>query len=580
MKLTSYKETSEDYFDLYGEKYTSKILELERTINSRINRPCHFNVFGFEAGLGKSRETNRIVDETFDDWNNSNKFLIVKPFKKDVIDTEEYFKHRNHGMRPNVVGITSDNAHEWEENCERLRDIRVIIITHQRYKNLCLKDELRNAYSMDRNVLIIDEKINFPVFTFSKNIYDEVRSILGISIQADLDKVCDKLLREIQKHSIEKHQTRCIRCEPKINPRTLENFMRLMEVNVKSIPEMKHRNIVENFIEGLASWYSNKCIYNSGNISTNNPKHILWGLENNIILDAGAAIDGIYKVAYNRFTLLGQDRIVDHSKSLFHIVDFNSSKEKIKYNKNEYFSEISERIKQHHKIDDKTLIICHKESASAIQFELLKLGITSIGVGDDYTNQEYAINWFNNLVGKNLYFDFTKCWIIGTPNLSYEKYPIQYNLYSENGLGKRSLATVKGRFVNPELNLVQVGFIAAEIYQSMKRIQRNSTPQGEFFLVNSDSEIISAVIGQIKGIVRGKSIKLDFTRNGNTAKELDNVDKFVEYITAKERGAYGKKQILSDIKVSNFSRMAKDERVIDLIQTNKIRIHNKYVEVL
>ncbi|MGG4141745.1 hypothetical protein ABEW34_01330 [Paenibacillus algorifonticola] len=580
MNLTNHSETSKNYTDLYGEGYTSKILELERAINSKINEPLHFKVFGFEAGLGKSRETNRIINESLDDWNNSNKFLIVKPFRKDVIDTVKYFKHWNMGMNPNVLGITSENSRKWEENCERLRHIRVIIVTHQRYKNLCLNDELRDAYSKDRNVLIIDEKINFPIFTFSKTVYDEVRSILGISIQGDLDKVCDKLLREIQKHSREKHQTRCIRCEMKINPRTLENFMRLMEVNIKTIPNLSHRSIVENFIEGLVLWYSNKCIYNSGNISTSNPMHSLWGLENNIILDAGAVIDGVYKVANNRFTLLGQNRIVDHSKSLFHIVDFNSSKEKIKQNKNEYFPEISERIKQHHEINDKTLIICHKESATTVQFELLKLGVTSIGVGDNYTNEEYAINWFNNLVGKNQYSDFTKCWIIGTPNLSYEKYPIQYMQYAENGIGKRSLDIIKGRFVNSELYLVQVGFIAAELYQSIKRIQRNSKPQGEFFLVNSDSAIISAVIGQIKGIGKGQAIKLDFTSNGNTTKEADNVDKFVEYITAKEKGRYEKKQIMSDLKVSNFSRIAKDERVIDLIQTSKIRIHNKHVEVL
>ncbi|GGG82070.1 hypothetical protein [Paenibacillus radicis (ex Gao et al. 2016)] len=580
MKHIDHKQTSEDYVDLYGEEYTSKILELERTINTRINRPLHFNVFGFEAGLGKSRETNRIIDESFDDWNNTNKFLIVKPFKKDVIDTEEYFKHWNMGMKPNVLGITSENSQKWEENCERLRDIRVIIITHQRYKDLCLKDELRDAYSKDRNVLIIDEKINFPIFTFSKTVYDEVRSILGISIQGDLDKVCDKLLRELQKNSIEKHQTRCIRCELKINPRTLENFMKLMEVNMKSISNMLHRKTVENFIEGLALWYSNKCIYNGGNISTCNQKHSLWGLENNIILDAGAIVDGIYRVDNKRFTLLGQERIVDHSKSFFHIVDFNSSKEKIKHNKDEYFAEISARIKSNHKIDDKTLIICHKENANSIRLELLQSGVTSIGVGDDYFNQEYAINWFNNLVGKNLYSDFTKCWIIGTPNLSYEKYPIQYMQYAENGIGKRSLNIVKGRFVNPELNLVQVGFIAAEIYQSIKRIQRNSNPKGEFFLVNSDPEIISSVFSQIKGMVQRKAIKLDFTRNGFTTKEPDNVDKFIEYITAKEKGTYEKKQILSDIKVSNFSRIAKDERVIDLIQTSNIRIHNKHVEVL
>lgn len=569
-----------EYSNLYGKEYTNKISELEQTINSKISNQLHYNVFNFEAGLGKSREMIRIVDESLDDWDNLNNYLIVKPFKEDVIETEKYLQHRNHAMKTSVVGITSDNASIWEKQPERLQDIRVIIITHQRYKNLCLNDTLREAYSKDRNVLIIDEKINFPIYTFSKGLYDEVRSILGISIQNQFDRVCDKLLRELQKFTIEKRLLQCVRCEPKIHPRTLVNFLKLMDVNIKTIRNIYERNLVENFIEGLSLWYSYKCIYNSGNISTFNPKHRIWGLKNNIILDAGAGIDGVYRVATKHFTVLGQERIVDHSQSVFNVIDFNSSKYKIKADKNDYFSEISEKIRENHRSDDKTLIICHKEFSDTVQLELLKSGITSIGIDDEYSGQEYAINWFNNLVGKNLYSDFTQCWIIGTPNLSYEKYPIQYMQYSNNDIGKKSLDIIKGRFKNPEINLVQTGYVAAELYQSIKRIQRCSTPKGEFFLVNSDPEVISTVFSQIKGIIKGYSLKLDFTRNEQVSKEPDNVDKFVGYISGKEKGIYNKKQVGIDLGITNLSRVFKDERVINLIQTNKIIIHYKQIEVL
>jgi hypothetical protein len=94
--------------------------------------------------------------------------------------------------------------------------------------DLCLNDQLRNAFTADRNVLIIDEKVNFPIFTFSKAVYDEVRSFLDISIQPDFDKACNKLKLELQKQQVEKNVNKCIRCKPHIHPKTLQNFLELI----------------------------------------------------------------------------------------------------------------------------------------------------------------------------------------------------------------------------------------------------------------------------------------------------------------------------------------------------------------
>jgi hypothetical protein len=113
----------------------------------------------------------------------------------------------------------------------------------------------------------------------------------------------------------------------------------------------------------------------------------LWGLDNNIILDASAGIDG----AYNNkeiFIVVGQERIIDHSNSLFTIVDFNSGKSNLRINEDDFYPEICKLIKERHGATDKTLILCHKENAVRIETELLRMGVQSIGIDDKYTNQQ------------------------------------------------------------------------------------------------------------------------------------------------------------------------------------------------
>ncbi|MDY8025804.1 MULTISPECIES: hypothetical protein [Paenibacillus] len=568
-----------------NEEYTLKIKELEQTINSQSGETSHFNVFCSEAGLGKSRETLRIVDESFDDWNNSNRYLIVKKFKKDVEEAVEYLSHRNKTGFLNILGVTSENWIQWKTKYEKLRDVRVMIITHQRYIDLCLNDEIRHAFVENRNVLIIDEKIKFPTYTFSKAIYDQVRSMLHTSIQQEYDKVCNKLLIELQKHEFEKKKNKVIRCKLKIHPATLRNFINLMNTNIENENDIRIKNALRNFIAGLNQWYSTKCLYNAGNISTFNHKHKLWGLQKNIILDASAYIDNVYKLG--NFKLFGHERIISHSNSHFTIINFNTSKSSLRLNQSEFNAEISKKINNSYKVNDKTLIICHKDNHKLILEQLYKVGITRIGVGDEYDGEDFAINWFGNLIGKNEYSKFTQCWIIGTPNIPYEQYLIDYMMYRETDLGRKSTDIKLGRFVNDKFKAVQIGYIASEIYQSIKRIQRNQMPQGEFFIVNSDQEVLNTVLSQIKDANKVNKIEMEFQQI-KKSKEHDNVEKFLDYFSSLPKGMYKKKDIFFKALgiTNNFNRILTDARIQALLSVEGgiglgvLKIHNKHIEKL
>jgi hypothetical protein len=577
----------------YGEEFTEKIKHLQDIIINGNTKPSEFNVFALEAGLGKSKYTTKIIDDNLYDFSMQRTFLVVKRFKEDVDEMERVLsKHNESKLR--VLGITAENWGEWRERPDELANIAVLIITHKRYIDLCLDDELRQYFTENREVLIIDEKVNFPIYSFSRDYYDKIRSMLpSHRIQKEFDKVCDKLLLCAEKEKIRKHLNLCVRIEPKIHPATVGNFLNLMEVTLDDIKRQDHKNAVKFFLEGIELWYTTLCVYNGGNITTFNRKHMLWGLQNNIILDASSSIDGVYMVSKN-YHVIGESRIIDHSASSFNVIPFNTSKSNLQEYEREFYPEVAEKIKTHSSEGKgKTLIVCHKDNYKKIYHELLKIGINDNHIANETTlddevknegkiTQQYAINWFGNLIGKNAYGEFSQCWIIATPNIPYEQYLMHYMMYArKKNLGNKPLDIEKGRFNNVEFYMVQTGYIASEIYQSIKRIQRNVKPEGEFFIINHDNDIIGKVLNQIKGSSNKNVILLDFMEEKKKMGKSDNVDKFIQYVRySLPVGEHPKKYIAEELEIAQLYRVLNSDRVQALVEHEFLKINHHTIEKL
>ena len=582
------------YAKTYGNAFTDKIEQLARVITQEYTKPNEFNVFALEAGLGKSKYTNHIISKNLYDFGKTRKYLVVKKFKEGVEEMEKALSHFNppkgYDDKPNILGITADNWGAWRLNTEKLKHVSVLIITHKRYIDLALNDELRQAFSDDRDVLIIDEKVSFPIYSFSKSYYDNVRSILPFNLQADFDKVCNRILKELQIQGVDKKNlNKCVRVELNIHPVTLNHFLEVMEVNIENFLNLKERNSVQHFLEGLELWYSTKCVYNGGNISTFNRKHMLWGLQNNIILDASSNVDGIYQIS-NSYKVIGEERIIDHRNSTFFHINFNTSKSNLNHNQERYFKEVAEKIVEHNERgeNNQTLIICHKDNYKKIEEQMLRLRIADIAIPnntdtiennvDNVITERFAINWFGNLIGKNAYADFTQCWIIGTPNIPYEQYLIHYMMYArEEHLGNKSLDIERGRFKNNDFNKVQNGYLASEIYQSIKRIQRNERPEGDFFIVNSDKAIVKKILKQIKGTDNQQEKEFQFVQEQKKNKKRDKVDELVDYLMRLPEGEYQKKDIIEELSLTNLNRLLTDTRVKDLVETGHININYRKI---
>lgn len=582
---------NDPYAEMYGLVYTDKMNYLAKVITDYQTEQNQFNVLNFEAG-------DQIIYECVNDWNNKSKFLIVKRFNDEADKSLEVIE--SGFTKDAAVAINAENwSKEWKGNLDTLKRKKVIFISHQRYIDLCVDDTMRKVFSEDRDILIIDEKINFPVFTYNDKYYTKIIAILPNSIRNELMKVCKPLNNTLAKMEANKRTNQCVRIEAGIHPATLENFKKLIEVNMENytIRGQDDRKIIETFMEGLELWYSKQSIYNAGNISTNNPKHKHkhWGLNNNIILDASAAIDGVYKINPEKYRLIPQIRVVDHSNCAFHMINFNSSKTKIKEYRQDYYSEIIQKINNYRKVEDKTLIVCHKDNVETIRKHLIKVipvqevWVDKVDKTNDlsYSNQSIAIAWYGNLIGKNEFKDFTQVWILGTPNIPHEQYLVHYLQYSDKYFGNRSIDVVKGRFKNDQFRTVQVGYVASEIYQSIKRIQRNVNPKGEFFIVNNDEEILSMVLSQIKGAkLSDKPIELMFIKEKEEEKKSNKkpgqVQQFIDYILSQPKGIYPKSEITKNLRISKINRVLLDARVKALLPnvTKQIQVHNKTIERL
>lgn len=358
-----------------------------------------------------------------------------------------------------------------------------------------------------------------------------------------------------------------------------------MKVEIKDIKDQKQRNTIQFFLDGLKHWYNEMCIYNGDSIMTFNRKHKLWGLKNSIILDASSTIDGVYHISED-FNVIGDERIIDHNNSTFYRIPFNTSKSNLNEKQNEYFKELAEKIEENHQKGEQTLIICHEDNSTKIENQLLRLGIKDIHIANETLREEdeelaegsvaqaFAINWSGNVIGKNAYADFTNCWIVGTPNIPIGQYLIHYMMYTkQSNLANKKIEIAVGRFKNDDFNKVQRGFVAADIYQSLKRIQSNVKPSGKFFIINSNQAIIDLVLGQIKGTTNRKEIQLKFIQEHKNQIGSNNVDLFIDYLKNNvSLGEHSKGDICEALGISRLYRVLKADRVNALVIHGFIKV--------
>jgi len=152
--------------------------------------------------------------------------------------------------------------------------------------------------------------------------------------------------------------------------------------------------------------------------------------------------------------------------------------------------------------------------------------------------------------------------------------------YAQTTLGKNQPKVYEGKFVNPKFRAIQDGYIAAEIYQSIKRIQRNPKPKGKFYIVINDEKIVHKVLGQIRNAKLTGTIEVEEEKKEKSAnKQPTKIDKVADHILQLIKNGekkIEKSPIQKQYGTIRWSELEKHPKIKPLIKSGKIKPQYRY----
>ncbi len=535
------------------EKYNQEVKFLQDQIINGTHTD-YFLAMNHEAGFGKTIYAERALIEAA----NSGKRSI---FCRQLVEECNISANRINAEagREIAIAIDHDNFKAYEKN---IKKYPIVIITHQKYIWLSKDIEQQSKFKNGRDILIIDEEINMikPIdfraknhsafvgmlnnFTSIRDLYLEITEEIYNFISVNTQKIFYKPTNDMK----EKIKKLKILIKANIDYRYADLFDLKVGYFLEKIDEL------EIFLNNV-SVADGKVLYNyDKNIK-------FWKLKNNIILDACADVNYIYKIS-SEFKIAQQEKVFDHSKWTINVINHNSCRTKKQKSKN-FYTEVNNSIHSLTNEDDKMLVIGSKNEINKIKI-----------------NERISFIWFGNFVGKNDWLRYTKCYIILNPQWNFPDYVLSYMYYSgaSFNIGDKWDAGTNNdgvyRFRNNEIELIRQTSIASSIYQGIKRINRDNSENAEVYIINNDQEILNMIIKEFQNIkVDNHSLDIKYEES-QKKQDYDKkrgdesyYTKFIEVVNGLEKGVYQKKWIREQIGLSNgkvFSqKVLNKQKVID-----------------
>lgn len=572
-------------------EFQNQVKRLAELITEGQTGKGKFLVLGLEAGVGKSRETDRIIAEYFNNTEpekSDRKFLIVKRFVEDANKSANDIN--SYGWNKMIaVSITHDNWNKYQDNLPSLQSWPVVIITHSRYSRLCQHPSLREYFERGRHTLILDEQMDIPMFSFSESTYKEILNSLPSHLDAKfiaLSKGLFNLITELKQN--DSNRLIKVKVKPEFDYELLTEFEGDITANWFHIKGDEARSNVSNFINFLKAFDGkNICLYNNQRISAFYGNFDRWTLENNIILDANAEIDRRYYYAKD-IEVISFPKIFDHSDTVIYPIDFNSSKRGISRTPN-YYEAIAETIKEKHGNRHKTLIVTQKQAEYKLLKCLKDVGLSDIGLGEKYNGEDIAVAHFGAIIGKNYWRQFDQVWVVASPNIPMEIYPLYWCYFSQSAIRNHKLTTVgsknKCQLKNNVFEDVRFSCVVSEIYQAVKRINREVTMDAEIFVVHGDPNVFNAVVSQLKNVRVGEEIKPGFQpkqKDKQSEPKQGKASQLAALLRSLSPGRYYKKELYDMLGWKydrNISKCFSGKEIQEMEQAGLIKIKHKWIDV-
>jgi hypothetical protein len=451
-----------------------------------------FLVLDFECGTGKTRFSECGMGQEYSDGIIKDyTYLFVRERNADAIASAERINQL--AGKTIAIAINTDTHTKQEYNKIRkdLKDYKVVVISHEKYKSLSVDTENIKYFSENRDILVIDEFLNITKgneLKINKKWIDDFETKLG---SRALRSAFADVVSEIEDYLLKERKLQTF-----FNAKTPEN---IISKKISKLKSLVTKNLNKEYldsigysktsiletIDNIKQFYIQTCVVEGNTMYCTDRRFQYWFLpHNNIMLDASAKLNKAYDIS-DKFKVNRQSKVLDHSKWKFKIFQTNSCK-----------SAKDKAINFYEKVNnmanamglDNTLVIGNKNDEASF-------------------NVTYK-NHLGNITGSNKYKDLHNCIIAHNPNTPFRTYVLEYiyfsgmrftNRNSWEGINIGKGDTKVYRFKEDKFEEYRQGKNANEIYQAIKRINRNMEHESKIAIFNNDVDMINTVIKMFKG---------------------------------------------------------------------------------
>lgn len=571
-----------------------------------------FSVFDIEAGCRKTRTAEAALVEA---WKRGRKSIFVR---RTDDDCRESMKNINEQARTSIAFAYNNEdvpLKDMNRVNKRIPEIPVIIITHQKYMALMKDTGKRKLFAEGRVNLVIDEFLS-TIHTISLGAadIDTYRALLrnDMVLLGEFEKTMYRLIDFLTTWNREDCDRRFTTFSDTCVSKKFNALIQLIKANMTN--DILKRWIQNIRLSGCAginmalldSFTSVKaicdqlmqykelitsmCLYNDRKLYTTDKRYKYWFLENNVMLDASGELQIAYSLNQEEFELRHCEKVLDHSRwKILNIpvTTTTAAKERML----NFYEVVNHELK---KYDEDILVVGKKDEMQLISVP------------------EENKGYFGNITGSNLWYDKKHVAIIQTHNLSDVDYILKYLHYSQSAIDEALSLSLKTRstgrsdkrlysFTDQRLERVRVHWIASEIYQAVKRVNRNMEFATDVLIFINNEEVINLLHDQMKNIsveiveYDYNRFKMKNTRQDDYIAELkqqSHATRFIDLLSELQNGVHAEmldeKKRLSKIAAreylginnsSNFSdKVLRKSEVITYCQARNIRISRLYIE--
>lgn len=524
-----------------------------------------FFVSPLECGTGKSFTAEMAIIWKYTNTLQKGMIYVTKLIK----DGNRIAQEINTAFQEDVAfALNNETVNGNIDMEQKLEKYPIIIITHEQYKILAKNETLRKKFVTNRELLLIDEWLSLcekreitksDIVLMESQLQDKYLIDLFHKITLEIEKCLIKDTKGRKffnaKSDIKKITKKCNKLKSMIRENLDDNFL-------KSFGNTKIQLCRQ--IDNIVHFYNGTCLLWQHKLYTVDRTMDYWTLNNNIILDASASLNSAYRLRKDLFVLEDYESVLDYSKWEIININENSSQNGQK-NYTNYF-EIVKKI-ANNLGKDETLIVDKKENANKQYFG-------------------YHSSYYANLRSNNDYKDMKNIIIAYTPYLPDIDTVLEYMYFSQNDycneedsaiywwceitewIGRKNGATYE--LSNKDFELFRKQHVANEIYQAIKRVNRDMTKDTKVVFITKDTQVFDMVTAMLP------NCKITYYSEYNTDNYSFTYKKIPKQIGettgTEQRKTYVEKAI------QLFNKILSGEIPKELILKDKTDniVHNKY----